>query len=256
MEDLTAKIRRFLYSGSGSGDGDGSGSGYGSGDGDGSGSGDGYGDGYGSGDGDGSGSGDGYGDGHGYGSGHGSGDGDGSGHGSGDGDGSGHGSGYGDGIKTFNGETVYLIDGVPTILRHVSGDYAAGFILLEDLTLKACFVARAGEFYAHGVTLREAMEEAREKYEDNLPEEERIRRFMERYPTLDTIVACRDLFEWHHTLTGSCKMGRTEFVNARGIDVEHDTMSVANFIRLTENAYGGETIQRLKETYDQKTQEQ
>ena len=220
MEDLTAKIRRFLYSGSGSGDGSGDGSGSG------------YGDRYG----------------HGYGYGYGPGTGDSSGNGSG--------SGFGSGIKTFNGETVYLIDGVPTILRHVSGDYAAGFILLEDLTLKACFVARAGEFYAHGVTLREAMEEAREKYEDNLPEEERIRRFMERYSTLDTIASCRDLFEWHHTLTGSCKMGRTEFVNARGIDVEHDTMSVANFIRLTENAYGGETIQRLKETYDQKTQEQ
>ena len=145
---------------------------------------------------------------------------------------------------------MYLIDGVPTILRHVSGDYAAGFTLLEDLTLKACFVARAGEFYAHGATLREAMEEAQEKYEDNLPEEERIRRFMETYPTLDTIAACRDLFEWHHTLTGSCKMGRTEFVNARGIDVEHDTMSVANFIRLTENAFGGETIKKMKEIYE------
>lgn len=159
-------------------------------------------------------------------------------------------------IKTINGEAVYWIDAVPAILRHVAGDCAAGFILREDMTLKPCFVARAGECYAHGATLREAMEEAREKYEESLPEEERIRRFMERYPTLDTIASCRDLFEWHHTLTGSCRMGRTEFVNARGIDVEHDTMSVANFIRLTENAYGGETIKRLKETYNQKKQEQ
>lgn len=246
MGDLTAKIRRFLYSGSGSGDGSGNGSGNGSGDGSGNGYDYDYDYDYGSG----------YGDryGHGYGYGYGPGTGDSSGEGYGDS--SGYGYDYDDGIKTFNGETVYLIDGVPTILRHVSGDYAAGFILLEDLTLKACFVARAGEFYAHGATLREAMEEAQEKYEDNLPEEERIRRFMERYPTLDTIASCRDLFEWHNTLTGSCKMGRTEFVNARGIDVEHDTMSVANFIRLTENAFGGETIQRLKETYDQKTQEQ
>ena len=160
------------------------------------------------------------------------------------------GDGFGYGIKTFNRETVYLIDAVPTILRHVSGDCAAGFILLGDMTLKACFVARAGEFYAHGATLREAMEEAREKYEDDLPEEERIRRFMETYPTLDAVAACRDLFVWHHTLTGSCKMGRTEFVNARGIDVEHDTMSVANFIRLTENAFGGETIKKMKEIYE------
>ena len=153
-------------------------------------------------------------------------------------------------IKTINGEAVYWIDAVPTILRHVAGDCAAGFTIREDMTLKACFVARAGDYYAHGATLREAMEEAREKYEGGLPEEESIRRFMETYPTLDTVAACRDLFEWHHTLTGSCKMGRTEFVNARGIDVEHDTMSVANFIRLTENAYGGETIKKMKEIYE------
>ena len=185
------------------------------------------------------------------------GDGDGYGSGGGFGTGHGNGSGFDSGIKEYDGKPVYIIDDVPTILTNVHGDIAEGYVVSEDLTLMPCFVARSGDFFSHGVTAREALLDARAKYEYNLSEEDRIKLFMEEYPSLDSIAACSDLFRWHHTLTGSCTMGRREFVAAHGIDVEKDTMSVANFIRLTEDAYGGETIKKLKEMYEtQKTQEQ
>ena len=239
MEEIE-KIKLFLSLGSG----------YGSGDGDGDG--DGYG--YGSGSGYGYGSGSGYGYGSGSGSGYGSGDGSGSGSGSGSGygSGSGDGSGYGDGIKEINNHEVYMIDGTPTLIDSVHGNYAKGSILNSDLTLTPCFVAKCDNYFAHGETLREALEDARAKYENNLPTEERIRHFMETYPTLDTQASHKDLFRWHNTLTGSCEMGRREWCKSHGLDPEEGTMTVRRFIFLTEDSYGGDVIRQLKEEYDKK----
>lgn len=56
-----------------------------------------------------------------------------------------------------------------------------------------------------------------------------------------------DLYEWHHRLTGSCELGRRQFAKDKGIDIEHGSMTVTEFIELTENAYGGEVIRHLKE---------
>lgn len=69
-------------------------------------------------------------------------------YGSGDGYGSGYGSGYGygDGIKRFNGETVYRIDGVNTLIRSVRGNTAHGAILNDDLTLTSCYIAKQDVF--------------------------------------------------------------------------------------------------------------
>ena len=201
--------------------------------------------GFGCGSGDGSGSG--YGDGSG--SGYGDGSGSGSGHGSGYGDGSGHGSGYGgsgDGIKTFCGEAVYLIDGVQTILRRIKGNVAKGAVLNGDLTLTPCYVVRQGNLFAHGRTLREAMEALRDKLFEDMPEEERIEAFRKEHQA-GVKYPCRDLYDWHHRLTGSCEMGRKQFAADRGIDVDRDELTVEEFIALTRNAYGGEVIRKLEE---------
>jgi len=149
---MEEQIKLFLSSGSGYGSGYGDGDGYGSGYGDGYGSGSGSGFGYGSG----YGSGDGYGSGSGYGDGSGDGDGYGYGDGSGDGYGSGYGSGYGDGIKTFNGDKVYIIDDIPTIIKHIHDNVAKGYILNDDFTLTKTFVAKENGKFAHGETLHDA----------------------------------------------------------------------------------------------------
>ena len=196
--------------------------------------------GYGSGYGDGSGSG--YGDGSGYGSGSGSGYGYGYGYGSGYGDGSG--SGYGDGIKSFNRKTVYRIDGVNTLIRSVRGNTAHGAILNGDLTLTPCYIVKQDGFFAHGETLREAMEALRDKLFEDMPEEERIDAFLREtdegrtYPT-------QYFYDWHHRLTGSCDMGRKQFARDRGVDLKHGMMTLTEFLELTKDAYGGDVIRQV-----------
>ena len=222
MSALDEKVKAFLSVNSGYGDG------YGSGDG--SGSGDGYG--YGSGDvsGDVYGSGDGYGYGDGYGS----------------GDGYGYGYGSGDGIRSFNGEPVYTIDGVPTILRHVRGNVAHGVILNLDLTTTNCYVAKQDNIFAHGETLAKAMEALRDKLFADMPEEERIETFLKETEDGKTYPA-QYFYDWHHRLTGSCDMGRRQFASDHGIDVDSDTMTLREFLALTKDAYGGSVIRKAME---------
>ena len=232
------KVREWISSnyGSGSGDGSGYGSGSGSGDGSGSGSGDGYGSGYGSG------SGDGYGYGSGYGSGYGDGDGDGYGYGYGDGDG----DGYGYGFKTFDRKDVFYIDGIRTIINRINGNVAYGAIIAADLSLNKCFIVKQDGKFAHGDTLRNAMSALSDKLFGDMPTEERIERFWAEFK-LGKKYPAQLFFDWHHRLTGSCEMGRRQFAEDHGIDVETAKYTPEEFIELTENAYNRQIIKRLKE---------
>ena len=181
--------------------------------------------------GDGSGSGDGYGYGYGYGSGDGDGDGD------------------GDGIPEFNGKKVYKIDGVPTIIDAVYHNSVRGSILNRDFTLTPCYVAKVDNCFAHGKTLREAYKDAAAKALERMPLEERIARFKEQYPDPDKHLPARTLYDWHHTLTGSCTMGRNQFAREHNIDVDNDYFTVREFIKLTRNSYGSDSIIKLAEAY-------
>lgn len=211
----------------------------------GSGSGCGYGCGYGSG----CGCGDGYGSGSGSGCGSGCGDGSGSGSvcGCGSGSGSGYGDGYGDGygIKSINGNSIYVVDNIPTIITNVKGNIAKGFILQSDLSLTPCFIAKENNQFSHGNTLHEAFESLREKLYDDSTEEERILKFKEHFSDFSKKYSAKDLFIWHHVLTGSCKAGREAFCKDKGIDVDNDRFTVYEFIELTKNSYGGEIIRKL-----------
>ena len=178
MESLNVRVTReevehFLsvktINGEGCGCGSGDGYGYGYGDGYGPGSGYGAGSGYGTG----SGGGDVYNYGNGFGNSNGSGDGDGLGCGYGSEDGSGEG---GDvsvmNIKTFKGCNVDYIDGVPTIITNIHNNVASGFIIGFDMTLIPCYVAKAGNYFAHGKTLKDAVKDAEAKEMGEMPIEE------------------------------------------------------------------------------------
>ena len=222
MEEV---IKQFLLTSSGSGSGSGDGDGFGSG----------YGDGYGYGDGSGSGdgSGDGYGDGYGY----------------GDGSGSGSGSGDGYGIKSYNGHEVYIIDDMQTIIYSVHGNIARGAIINTDLTLADCYIAKCGDYFAHGETAKQAMADAQSKAWQDKPIEERIDYVVERYPDVDVPIEHSALFSLHTFLTGSCLFGRKEFAKAHLLDPEHGAMTMRTFIHLTKDAYGGDNIRQLADAY-------
>ena len=236
MEEVINKLLAVSSdygSGSGSDYGSGSGSDYGDG------YGSGYGDGYGYGSDYGSGSGSDYGDGYGYGYGY----------GSGSDYGDGYGYGYGDGIKEFNHQKVYMVDDTPTLIDSVHSNYAIGKILNNDLTTTQCFIAKVENFFAHGETLKDALADAQKKYEDNKPVEERIADFIKQYPSLDSVAEHSDLYRWHNTLTGSCTFGRDAFARDHNLDKDNGTMTIREFINLTRNAYGGDIIRQLEDSY-------
>ena len=185
-------------------------------------------------------------------SGSGYGSGDDSGSGSGDDSGSGYGYGYGDdsgdGVKEVNGDTVYIVDYVPTIIKSVRDNIAQGFILQRDLTLKPCYIVKEQNMFAHGDTLHDAFTALQEKLYDDSTEEERIEAFRKKFPEYDTLYPNRDLFAYHHVLTGSCRMGRESFCKDKGIDLDGST-TVREFVELTKDSYGGDVICKLPEVY-------
>ena len=189
-------------------------------------------------------SGKGSGEGSGWGSGLGEGSGSGSDWGSGEGSGLGKGSGKGSGVTQVDGKNVYRIDETPTLIHSIRGNVAHGAILNGDLTLAPCYVVKQDDLFAHGETLREAMEALRDKLFEDMPEEERISAFLaetecgKKYPN-------QHFYEWHHRLTGSCDMGRKAFAQDHGIDVDNGTMTLEEFLELTKNSYGGDVIRLI-----------
>lgn len=234
METLEDRIKTFVSLDYDSGEGDASYYGYGYG----TGSGSCYGDG--TGDGSGYGSGDSYDDNSGYG--------DGLGSGYGEGDGSGYSSVLDDGVKEVNGDTVYRVDGVNTIIKSVRDNIAQGFVLQNDLTLKPCYIVKEQCVFAHGDTLHDAFTALQEKLYDDSTEEERIEAFRKKFPEYDTPYPNRDLFAYHHVLTGSCRMGRESFCKDKGIDL-NDTTTVREFVNMTKDSYGSYIISKLPVAY-------
>ena len=201
----------------------------------------------------GSGYGSGYGDGYDYGDGDGSGYGSGSGYGDGSGDGDGDGSGYGDGdgdgLKSIINKKIYKIDGVNTIFEHINKNVAKGKIVNGDLTTEDCYIVKGNNMFAHGETIKKAMQALQEKIYDNLDVDEAIAKFKEKFKQKNRKYKASDFYLWHHILTGSCEQGRNNFCKNNGIDLENGRYTVLEFIKITENSYCGNIIKRLKKYY-------
>ena len=137
---------------------------------------------------------------------------------------------------------------MPTIIKSVHGNVAQGFILQRDLTLSPCYIVKEQNKFAHGSTLHDAFTALQEKLYDDSTEEERIEVFRKKFPEYDTYYLNRDLFAYHHVLTGSCRMGRESFCKDKSIDLDGNT-TVREFINLTKDSYGGDVICKLPEVY-------
>ena len=181
--------------------------------------------------------------------GYGNGDGSGYGNGYGNGDGSGNGNGYGYGVKNINGYDIYRVDDTPTIFTQIRGNVAKGYILEQNVILKPCYIVKGNGYFAHGETLKEAQSALEEKILDDMDIEEKIKLFKENFPDVNKKYPVKDFYQWHHNLTGSCEMGRKAFAKNHNIDIKNDVMTVKEFMNLTENAYCGEIIRQLKESY-------
>lgn len=224
--------------------------------------------GYGCGSVDSCGSGYGYGCGYGLSSGYGTDYGDGYGYGNSYGSGYGYGDGYSDDygersnsirdfsygciynkyIKEFNGNIVDHIDNIPTIIIQVRGNIAYGYIVKDDLTLFPCYVVKVGNFFAHGETIKDAVADAEAKEMENMPIEERIKKFVEVFGSLNSEYTGKEFYDWHHILTGSCRMGRDEFCKAHNIDLKKE-YTVKYFLEITKESYGSDVIKQVCEFY-------
>ena len=145
--------------------------------------------------------------------------------------------------------TVCDVDNVPTIITNIRGDIAEGYTLRNNVESVPCYIAKVGDYLAHGATTHEALQSAQEKYDGSRPLSERIADTTAKYPTLDTVVPHKELYALHHTLTGSCKFGRDEFAASHGLDPEKGEMTMRQFIELTKNAYGGDAVRELLHAY-------
>lgn len=198
----------------------------------------------------GSGYGFGYSSGYGFGYGYrdGDGEGSGSGNGSGDSSGSGYGDGYGDKLIKINGDLVFYIDDTPTIFDHIHENVAKGKIINEDtFKSKECYIVKGNGYFAHGETLEQALADLQEKIFDNMDIDEKINQFRNKFNNKDKYLGT-EFFNWHHILTGSCLAGRNNFIASKNYSLT-DTYTVKDFIKICENAYGGEIIKQLKKFY-------
>ena len=206
----------------------------------------GYGNGYGNGNGNGNGCGYGYGSGSGYGYGNGCGYGNGDGCGNGNGNGCGYGYGYGSGYKYFNKQRVFYVDTIPTLINHIHRNIAKGFII-SDLTLKETYIAKGHNLFAHGKTIKEAINSLQEKIYANLNPEEAIQEFKRHFNNADSYSG-EEFFAWHSIVTGSCFQGREEFVKTKGLDV-HAKYTVKQFLEICKGAYGWNVLKELTKYY-------
>ena len=155
---------------------------------------------------------------------------------------------YCDNILTFNGNIVDNVDMLPTIIIQVNGNFAKGYIIKEDLTLESCYIAKVGNFFAHGKTLKDAVTDAVKKQRKNMSIEERIKNFVETFGSLNSEHTGKEYYDWHHFLTGSCQMGRDKFCKAHDIDLSKK-YTVKYFLDITKNSYGSNIIKLVREAY-------
>ena len=78
--------------------------------------------------------------------------------------------------------------------------------------------------------------------------DERIKKFKVVFGSLDSEHTGKKFYDWHHILTGSCRMGRDGFCKAHKIDLEKK-YTVKYFLDITENAYGGDVIKQIRKSY-------
>ena len=163
------------------------------------------------------------------------------GHGYGNGDSAGHGNEYGSGyghsiyipgveaLISYNGHKSYIIDEVPTIIYSVCSNIAKGAIIGNDLTLKECYIAKEGNCFAHGKTIKKARKDLLYKILDRDKSEFETL-------TLDSKLSLKDAIQCYRVITGACSQGVKNFCDS--IELK-ENYTIREIINLTSEAYNG-----------------
>ena len=90
--------------------------------------------------------------------------------------------------------------------------------------------------------------DAEAKEMEDMPVNERIKKFIETFGSIDSEHSGKEFYYWHHILTGSCRMGRDEFCKAHNVDLTKK-YTVKYFLNLTKESYGGNVIELIEKSY-------
>jgi len=136
-----------------------------------------------------------------------------------------------------------------TAILNIRGNVAKGFTINNDLTINHCFVVKQDNVFSHGKTLKEAYAAIREKIFNKLDVDAKIEMFLLKFDR-NTKYNAKEFFEWHGKLTASCLFGREQFVKEKSINLEKDCFTMQEFIDMTQNSFGGEIINKIKEVIE------
>ena len=81
-----------------------------------------------------------------------------------------------------------------------------------------------------------------------MPIKEQIENFIAAFGSLDSEHKGKAFYDWHHILTGSCKVGRDKFCKSHKIDLKQK-YSVKYFLDITKKSYGKSIIKLIEEAY-------
>lgn len=179
-------------------------------------------------------------------------------------DGSGYGSGYGSGsgngmendgdllsFARVGNDTIHNINGAPMAIDNIKGNIAKGRILNDDMTFTDCWIVREGNCIEYGKDLHKTYLAAQRESAIQLPKEERLKMFVQRFPSPDEPIPIKELYHWHHVLTGACRIHSKEWCKRHGFNFEDEIycVSIRRFVNLTESEWGGDIIKELKNYY-------
>ena len=151
----------------------------------------------------------------------------------------------GSGLAEYNGKTVYEVDGIDTLIVSVHGNVAKGYIVLFDLTLSSCYIEKsAGNFFAHGRTLRGARDEVIGKLLRSKHVNEMVRRFKEKFKNHEDKYLGHEFATWYKILTGASRMGVDLFIKENEMDL-NKYYTVKEFMNLCRDRYGWNIIKRI-----------
>ncbi len=148
-----------------------------------------------------------------------------------------------------------MVDGIQTIIKNIKGNIAKGFILNKDLSLSPCYISKGHNKFAHGETIKDAVESLQNKIFQDMASDEAIELFLQEFSDLNKKYPAKSFYIWHNRLTGSCEMGRNAFVKDGGYDLENDEFTVQEFIDITKNAFGGGVIRQLERALKEREKE-
>lgn len=139
---------------------------------------------------------------------------------------------------TYQG-TVYTVKCIDGYVMVIDSEKAKGDFTIYKCRyfgrFNECIVAKRGDYYAHGDTLKEAVEDVNFK-------------FLQETFDLDTLVSeikskkTMSVSEYR-LITGACRQGCANFRKSKGI--ESTELPLKEVINITKNEYGGDRVQEL-----------